>query len=65
MTFRNDGNVSVELSQGRQCNASGNACSDLPGKRLYAGAQWVTQVKPGYRVDYVLKSPGQSLRKTF
>lgn len=65
VTFHNDGNVSVELEQGRQCDSSGKACSDLPGKRLYAGAQWATQVKPGNRPEYTLRSPGQAVRKTF
>jgi P pilus assembly chaperone PapD len=65
ITFRNDGNVSVELHDGRQCDASGKICSDLPGKRLYAGAQWSTPVKPGTHAEYMLKSPGQNLRKVF
>jgi P pilus assembly chaperone PapD len=65
ITFRNDGNVSVELEQGRQCDASGKSCSDLPGKRLYAGAQWSTQVKPGYRPEYTLRSPAEVVHKTF
>ena len=65
VTFRNDGNVRVELEEGRQCDASGKSCSDIAGKRLYAGAQWGTQVKPGYRPEYTLRSPGQVVRKTF
>jgi P pilus assembly chaperone PapD len=65
VTFRNDGNVSVELVEGRQCDSTGKVCSELPGKRLYAGAQWSTQLKAGYHPEYRLKSPGQSVRKTF
>lgn len=64
-TFRNDGNVSVELIDGRQCDSSGNVCSDLPGKRLYAGAQWSEPLLPGRHAEYTLQSPGQSMRKTF
>jgi len=64
-TFHNDGNVSVELEQGRQCDSTGKVCSDLPGKRLYAGAQYTTQLKPGNHPEYTLRSPGQSLRKVF
>lgn len=57
LTLRNDGNVSVELTGGRQCNAAGQACADLPGKRLYAGAEW-TETLPGPGpVDYSVKSP--------
>lgn len=63
--FRNDGNVSVEMVDGRQCDPAGKSCSDLPGKRLYAGAQWSEPLKPGFRAEYTLKSPGQSVRKTF
>ena len=65
VTFVNDGNVSVELEQGRQCDSSGKVCSDLPGKRLYAGARWATQIKPGNRPEYLLRSPGQVVRKVF
>ena len=65
VTFRNDGNVSVELEHGRQCDATGKLCSDLQGKRLYAGAHWTTQVKPGYRPQFTLKSPRQTVQKTF
>lgn len=65
VTFHNDGNVSVELEQGRQCDASGKLCSDLPGKRLYSGAQWATQLKPGNHPEYMLRSPGQAVRKVF
>ena len=64
-TFKNDGNVSVELIDGRQCDSTGKACSDLRGKRLYPGAQWSEDIKPGYRPEYTLRSPGQSARKTF
>jgi P pilus assembly chaperone PapD len=64
-TFRNDGNVSVELIDGRQCDSSGKICSDLPGKRLYAGAQWSEPLQPGRHAEYTLESPGQSFRKTF
>jgi P pilus assembly chaperone PapD len=65
MTFRNDGNVSVELEDGLQCDASGKSCADLQGKRLYAGARWSVRVRPGYRPEYTLRSPGQTLRKAF
>jgi P pilus assembly chaperone PapD len=64
-TFRNDGNVSVELIEGRQCDSAGGNCAELRSKRLYPGAQWSEDLKPGYRAEYTLKSPGQSVRKTF
>jgi P pilus assembly chaperone PapD len=65
MTFRNSGNVSVELIEGRECDLAGKICSELAGKRLYPGAEWSLQLKPAGRPEYLLKSPGQSVRKMF
>jgi len=64
-TFRNDGNVSVEMIDGRQCDSAGKGCSELPGKRLYPGAEWSIELKPGHRADYMVRSPDESGRKTF
>lgn len=57
LTFVNDGNVSVELADGRQCASPGKACVPLPGKRLYAGAQWTEPLKSTGPVEYNLISP--------
>jgi len=40
LALTNEGNVSVELAEGRQCDAKGKDCRALPAKRLYAGASW-------------------------
>jgi len=64
-TFRNSGNVSVELINGRQCDSGDKSCSELPGKRLYPGAEWNESLNPGYHAEYTLKSPGQMLKKSF
>ena len=64
-TFRNDGNVSVELGAGRQCDASGKSCSELPGKRRYAGAQWTVALKPGMHPEFDVVSPGHTIHKAF
>jgi P pilus assembly chaperone PapD len=40
----NEGNASVELAEGKQCDAGGKACQQLPAKRLYAGASWKQQL---------------------
>lgn len=64
-TFRNDGNVSVELFDGRQCDVSEKTCTELPGKRLYAGAQWTVPLLPGRHPEYEMESPGQSVHKSF
>ncbi|MBO9518903.1 MAG: hypothetical protein J7493_12615 [Porphyrobacter sp.] len=36
----NSGNTAQELFDGKQCDAGGNNCQDLPAKRLYPGAVW-------------------------
>ncbi|MBT2133020.1 hypothetical protein KK137_01630 [Croceibacterium sp. LX-88] len=36
----NDGNTAQELFDGKQCDASGSNCQELPSKRLYPGAVW-------------------------
>lgn len=65
LTFSNAGNVSVEIVDGRQCDSSRAHCVELPGKRLYAGASWTVELGSDAPVEYVLKSPGRSDRKTF
>ena len=54
LTIANRGAASVELAEGKQCDAQGNSCKPLPGTRLYAGASWAQQLPmPGageYRV---------------
>ena len=64
-SFHNEGNVSVELTNGRQCDASGKSCVELPGKRLYAGAEWTLPLKPGMHPEFDLKSPTQTVHKAF
>lgn len=40
LTITNQGNASVELAGGKQCDDHGQDCQLLPSKRLYAGASW-------------------------
>jgi P pilus assembly chaperone PapD len=40
LILTNEGNASVELAEGKQCDAKGKDCRPLPAKRLYAGASW-------------------------
>jgi P pilus assembly chaperone PapD len=56
LVLRNDGNVSVELVDGKMCNPAGRSCSDLPGSRLYAGAEKTVDITPGSQVQYKLKA---------
>ena len=65
LTFNNSGNVSVELVDGRQCGAAHAQCSDLPGKRLYAGASWTVDLPLDAPAQYTLKSPGRRDRATY
>jgi P pilus assembly chaperone PapD len=65
LTIVNSGNVSVELIEGRQCEPDRSRCSPLPGKRLYAGASWTTQLPKDGPAEFVLKSPRGTEHKTF
>lgn len=40
LVITNQGNSSVEMSDGKQCDQGRKACRSLPSKRLYAGASW-------------------------
>lgn len=64
LTFRNDGNVSVELTEGQQCDAPGH-CTELPDKRLYAGASWTVALKSAAPAEYTVVSPGHQDRRRF
>jgi P pilus assembly chaperone PapD len=65
LTFGNSGNVSVEIVEGRQCDADGGRCADLPGKRLYPGASWTVDLQSDRPADYSLKMPGATERRVF
>ena len=64
LTLRNAGDASVELLDGKQCDAAKH-CVELPGKRLYAGAEWSQELGSEAPVDYTVVSAGQSSRTTF
>jgi P pilus assembly chaperone PapD len=65
LAIHNDGNVSVELTDGRQCDGSGQHCVAVPGKRVYAGADWKQALKTDSPVSYLVRSPGKTVRMTF
>jgi P pilus assembly chaperone PapD len=65
LTFINQGNVSVELTDGRQCDPTGESCTALPGKRLYTGARWTEPLKWDTKVEYRVISSAGSDRRTF
>ncbi|HEY7679034.1 MAG TPA: fimbria/pilus periplasmic chaperone [Terriglobia bacterium] len=55
LILKNEGNESVEVVEGRQCSVPAN-CTDLPAKRLYAGAEWRVPVTRKAPVEFSLKS---------
>ena len=63
LTFRNAGNASVEIVDGRQCKDG--QCSALPGKRLYPGMSWSVDLPFDLPAEYMLKSAGRTDRKSF
>lgn len=56
LTLINDGNASVELAEGKQCDPSGRNCQTLPAKRLYAGASWNQQLPLSTNGEYRVRS---------
>ena len=52
LALRNTGNTAQELFDGRQCDAAGNDCRELPAKRLYPGASWEQQLPFDTPVSY-------------
>lgn len=56
VTVTNLGSSSVELADGKQCDALGKACQSLPGKRLYAGASLQQSLRPNATGEYQVRS---------
>ncbi|UCE90439.1 MAG: fimbria/pilus periplasmic chaperone [Pseudomonadota bacterium] len=52
--FENQGNSYVFVGNGKQCDAKGENCVDLPGKRLYAGNTWELTLSHDTPVTFTL-----------
>jgi len=65
LRLNNNGNVSVELMSGRQCDSGHVRCTDLPGKRLYPGGSWSVELGSDGPAEYILRSPGHADRRLF
>ena len=65
LILHNDGNVSVELIDGRQCDDTRQHCVPLPSKRLYPGAEWTQTLSDSGPVDYSAKSPAGTVPLRF
>jgi Mat/Ecp fimbriae periplasmic chaperone len=59
VVLTNEGNTNAELFDGRQCDAQGTQCVELPAKRLYAGASWVVPLPLPTPVRYRVKAAGR------
>ena len=55
VVIRNEGNSSAELLNGKQCRPIDGNCANLPGKRLYAGAEWRLLLEGEGPVEYSVK----------
>tara|TARA_R110002072_G_scaffold103600_2_gene227260 strand:+ start:7661 stop:8416 length:756 start_codon:yes stop_codon:yes gene_type:complete len=57
MTFVNNGNTNVLLSDGKQCNPSNSTeCKDLTSRRLYANNEWQLELPFDAPVTYSIRS---------
>jgi len=65
LTLTNAGNTAQELFAGRQCDASGKDCRDLPARRLYAGASWSQPLPFDTPVTYKAGIGGKVRERTF
>lgn len=65
LILRNDGNVSVELVNGSDCDSGGQQCRPLAGGRLYVGAEKTVDISAERRAEYTLKAGKEVFRKFF
>jgi P pilus assembly chaperone PapD len=56
LILSNEGNASVELAEGKQCDPAGKQCQDLPAKRLYASASWTQKLPRSDGGEYRVRS---------
>lgn len=50
--LRNEGNSTLELFEGRQCDGNDDNCQSLPAKRLYPGVVWEQALPYETKVSY-------------
>jgi len=57
VTFRNNGNSNILLSEGNQCKSLGSTdCNELPSHRLYAGNSWNLDLPYDAPLSYSMKT---------
>lgn len=65
LVLRNEGNISAELTDGKQCDTTGKVCDPLPGGRVYVGAEKKVPIDPARRAYYLVKFPGKQIPSEF
>src|SRR5690606_31258416 len=65
LTLHNTGNAAQELFDGKQCDAAGANCQNLPAKRLYPGATWEQTLPYDTEVTYRTAVGPQMGERTF
>jgi P pilus assembly chaperone PapD len=65
LIVENTGNTNALLSQGKQCDAGGENCVELPPKRMYPGATWEVPLERDTPIEYYVTSGGKVTRETF
>jgi P pilus assembly chaperone PapD len=65
LIVRNDGNISVELMDGKACDAAKKVCEPLAGGRIYAGAEKKFPISSLRRAHYVIRIPGKMIPQEF
>lgn len=65
ITLTNQGNTNVEVYEGRQCDAAGANCRDLPARRLYAGASLRVAIDHDTPVTYRVSDGRTTVAREF
>jgi P pilus assembly chaperone PapD len=56
LTVVNDGNTMVQFGYGKQCDASGVECTEIPNKRVYPDSTWVYELPEDAPVTFEVKT---------
>ena len=64
-TVRNGSNTAQEVYEGKQCDAAGANCKDLPATRLYPQAELRVDLSYDTPVEYRITSGNGSVVKKF
>ncbi|HWL67644.1 MAG TPA: fimbria/pilus periplasmic chaperone, partial [Geminicoccus sp.] len=68
LQFRNAGNVSLLLDDGRQCadpTLPRDECTPLPSRRIYPGQSWSVELPNDNRAEYTVGAPSGRISKEF